>query len=280
MTKTRVAIQGIKGCFHEMAIRAYFPHRQLEIVECLSFDLMGKSLASKESDMAVMAIENSIAGSILPNYSLLERHSFRIVGEIYLRIKMNLLGLPGATIGKLASVESHPMALWQCQEFLSQYPHLQLLEGTDTAGSARSVFVAQDPSKAAIGSELAAEIYHLEILSRGIETNRQNFTRFLILVREEEAEEIQEKKKASLNFQTSHEPGALVQVLSVLSDLGLNMTKIQSVPILGEPYKYTFHCDIEWTSEEVKFVQALELMSAKTQHLRVMGVYQKGDFLV
>jgi prephenate dehydratase len=269
----KVAIQGVKASFHDVAARTYFK-QTIEPLECATFRELCESLKAKKCEFALMAIENSIAGSILTNYSLLESFHFSIVGEIYLRIEMNLLALPGEKISNLNFVQSHPMALLQCEDFLHGHPHLKLIESSDTAESAKYIREKNLKGYGAIASRLAAETYNLENLAPGIETNKQNYTRFLVISRE--PRESSQANKSSLRFETGHAPGSLVAVLKVFQDNGINMTKIQSVPILGKPYEYSFHVDLEWDNHD-SIESALDGMKRKSKGLVSFGNYIRGE---
>jgi len=271
----KVAIQGVKACFHDVAARKYFSNQNFKQVECATFPILCSELAKKNADFAVMAIENSIAGSILPNYSLLEKNGFKIRGEVFLKIEMALLGLPGQKINDLEVIQSHPMALFQCEDFLLKYPKVRLLEGTDTAESAKNISVNQLKNHAAIASELAAETYNLEVLARGIETDKKNYTRFLVISCSEDFKVNSKANKASIRFETVHQPGSLVRVLEVFNQLSLNMTKLQSVPLLGRPYQYSFHVDLEWDSIE-QYQEAIVLIEKTVVNLIQFGEYEKG----
>ena len=275
-----VAIQGIRASFHDVAARKFFSEREIDIVECPSFRDLCTALAERRADVAVMAIENTIAGSILSNYSLLEAHAFRVFGEVYLRIEHCLLGLSGQKVEDITVIESHPMALLQCEEFLAAHPRMQVVEGSDTAMSARRVREAGKPGYAAIASRLAAETFGLEVLQEGIETNKKNYTRFLALCRPGDHEGHARPDladKASIRFETPHSPGALVEVLEVFRNHGINMTKIQSLPILGRPYQYGFHVDLEW-DDSARYTQFLRALMSKVTHLSHFGDYPRGEW--
>jgi prephenate dehydratase len=272
----KVGIQGVKASFHDVAAVQYFAGRELIQIECPSFKVLGQKLESGAADYCLMAIENSIAGSILPNYTLMENHGFKILGEVYLRIEMNLMALPGQKLGDLRFVQSHPMALLQCQEFLAGYPELKVLEAADTAESAKDIHEKQMAGYAAIASRLAAETYGLELLAEGIETNKQNYTRFLVICRGEDYCQPNRADKASIRFELPDEPGALARILEVLSRHSVNMTKIQSVPILGRPYQYSFHVDLNWRDES-QYLQALKQLESRVINLIHFGNYPKGE---
>jgi prephenate dehydratase len=224
----------------------------------------------------MMAIENSIAGSILPNYLLLEQFQGRIVGEVYLRIEMSLMALAGQKISDLHSVQSHPMALFQCEDFLFKYPHLKVIEAADTAESAKIIKERGLQGHAAIASSLAAEVYGLELLEKGIETNKRNYTRFLVVSRGERFRPDVPPNKASIRFEVAHRPGSLLSILGSFTAHGINMTKLQSVPILGRPYEYSFHVDLEW-EDYSEYQQALREIELKAINLILLGEYAKDE---
>lgn len=270
--KKKIAIQGIESSFHEEAAYKYFG-KEIETVKCLSFQDLCESLKSGESDFAVMAIENSIAGSLLQNYTLLQEYNFSILGEVYLRIKMNLMALPGTKLGDLNVAQSHPIAIRQCSQFLKGLDNVLLEEKEDTAICAKHIAENKTEGVAAVASESAAEIFGLEILAKGIETNKKNFTRFLILSNEPELSE--SDTKATLFFQLPHDPGALAKILNILAAYSINLTKIQSVPIVGMPYEYNFHVDMEWELYS-SFKKALTVIEGIAVNLQILGEYKKG----
>jgi prephenate dehydratase len=274
--RLRVGIQGIRASFHDVAARKWFAGREIEPVECATFSRLCSALAARQADCCLMAIENSIAGSILTNYSLLDAHGFRITGEVYLRIEMNLMALPGQTLEQIHQVQTHPMALLQCQEFLSAHPWIKAVEANDTAEVAREIAEKKTAGVAAIASGLAAETYGLSILGAGIETNQQNYTRFLVICRSEDFVADPGANKASIRFEVVHRPGSLSRVLEVLARLGVNLTKIQSVPILGRPYEYSFHVDLEW-DDPAAYQRARTEMSAAVTNLISFGEYPRGE---
>lgn len=271
--KKKIAIQGIESSFHEVAAYKYFG-KEIETVKCLSFHDLCASLKSGESDFAVMAIENSIAGSLLQNYGLLQEFNFKIIGEVYLRIVMNLMALPGTKLEDVKVAQSHPIAIRQCSHFLTNLNGVHLEEKEDTALCAKDIAKNKLENIAAVASESAAEVFGLEILARSIETNKKNFTRFLVLSRETVENEINDK--ATLFFQLPHDPGALAKILNILAAYSINLTKIQSVPIVGKPYEYNFHVDMEWEVYS-NFKMAMEKLKSITENLQIIGVYQKGE---
>lgn len=269
----KVAIQGGRASFHEIAARNYFKD-DVEMIECGSFPILCETLKKEEVDYAVMAIENSIAGSILPNYALLQKFDFLIIGEIYLRIEQNLMALPGTTIDKIEKARSHYMALLQCQDFLQKYPHIKLEEYHDTADSARDIRVNGEKNVAAIAGRYAAELYNLDILAESIETEKKNYTRFLILSRDKRYK-TENKNKATISFHLPNRVGALADVLRVIVENNINLTKIQSLPIIGRPNEYTFYVDCEFFNYE-DFKKSIEIKNI-VENLRILGEYRKGE---
>lgn len=273
----RVAIQGFEGAFHEIAARYFFAPRPIEVVPCETFEALVTAVeGGKSADVGIMAIENTLAGSLMGNYQLLNQSSVRISGEVFLRVKQNLMALPGINISDLREVYSHPIAIAQCTSFFRNYPQIKLIEALDTALSARDVRDSADPQRGAIASELAADLYGLDILAPGIETNKKNHTRFLIIEQHVPVVPPQAgKEKISLSFSVDHEIGSLYQVLGVLSAYQVNLTKIQSTPIIGKPWEYMFFVDF---LVEGKFssTQAIDAIQPLTHDLKVLGTYPEG----
>lgn len=272
--KPKVAIQGIRASFHEEAAFQYFGN-EIETVECNSFKQTFEALKNREADYVVMAIENSIAGSILPNYSLLLSYNFPVVGEVYLPIQLHLLALPGVNFEDVKTVISHPIAIRQCIDFIDEYPHLKVVESNDTAACARRIREEQLTDTVAIANTLAAQLYNLEVLERRIESNKKNFTRFLILTHHENAQQVA-ANKASLCFQVSNEVGALAKVLNILAQEGVNMSKIQSMPVLGKRNEYNFYVDIEW-SDSRNYDTAIRQILKYTHNFNILGEYLRGE---
>lgn len=271
---TKVSIQGYEGSFHQVAARQFFG-MDVEVIPCDNFrDVVKIASNKKESDGGVMAIENSIAGSILPNYNLLQKSTLRITGEVYLQIKQNLLVNPGVKLSDIREVHSHPMALQQCFEFMDKY-NWKLVETEDTALSAKLLHQHRSKHIAAIASRLAAELFQLQILAPNIHTMKNNYTRFLILRREEETSEIPDANKASVNFHTDHSRGSLARVLTKIADGGINLSKLQSFPIPGSDFKYSFHADMEFSGLD-QFRKVLDDIRPETESLRIYGIYRNG----
>jgi len=272
----KVAVQGEKGCFHEVAARHYFNHKIIGIVPCSTFDLTISAVKDGLADFAIMAIENARSGSILYNYTLIRESGMKVVGEINLRIKQNLMAFPGQTINDIRQIRSHPIALAQCMNFLNKYPSITLVETDDTAGSARLISEHRLKKIAAIASTNAAEIYGLEILASGIETYKKNYTRFLIIGNEENGD--RNGNKISICFSTGHKPGSLAAVLVILAEMDINLSKIQSVPRLNGEWEYMFYLDLEVNKNTT--VEMIEKALEKhTSNMEVLGVYKKGDKL-
>ena len=270
----RIAVQGIAGSFHEDAALKYFDEK-IEVVECKTFTSVCELIDRDKVDFAVMAIENSIAGSLLKNYQLIRDYHLRIIGEIYLHIQMNLLVSPGVKQEDIENIHSHPIALQQCMEYIEKYfPNAELHESLDTAGSAKLISEKKLENAAAIGNLRSAELYKLEILETGIETNKKNYTRFLILSKHGNPTE--ESNKASVCFEVGHFYGALARVLNTFAENKINLTKIQSVPIIGKPNEYTFHVDIEW-DDNGNYDKAIHQVLKSASSLSILGEYKKGD---
>lgn len=272
----KVSIQGETGCFHEVAARQYFNYDDIEIVPCSTFDLTLSSVLKGEADYAVMAIENARSGSILQNYTLIRESGMKMLGEHNLRIIQNLMALPGQTISDIHEVRSHPIALAQCMDFLKQYPSWTLVESDDTAGSARQISENKLKGIAAIASSEAARIYSLDTIAPGIETYKQNYTRFLVVG----PEDMGNKKgnKVSICFSTGHKPGSLAKVLVKLAEMEINLSKIQSVPRLNGDWQYMFYCDLELPKDTNSDV-IKRVLRDHTRDLEILGVYYKGDML-
>lgn len=270
----RVSIQGYEGSFHQVAARQFFG-KNVEVIPCATFREVVKIAANeKESNGGVMAIENSIAGSILPNYNLLQKSSLRIIGEIYLPIKQQLLVNPGVKLEDIREVHSHPMAIQQCLEYLDQH-NWKLVETEDTALSAKHIHQHRSKHIAAIASKLAADLFNLEVLEPNIHTLKNNYTRFLVLKPQESAQPVEGANKASVNFHTDHSRGSLARVLTRIADGGINLSKLQSFPIPGSDWLYSFHADMEFDTP-AQFNEVIEKMKPITAELKIYGVYKNG----
>lgn len=231
-------------------------------------------LRQREADYVVMAIENSLAGSLLPNYNLLRDYRFHIVGEVHLRIQLQLMALPGVAFEDIKFVESHPIAIRQCEDFLAEHPQLKVTEGMDTAACAKKIAENELKDTAAIANKLAAQIYGLNILERGIETNKKNYTRFLVL--SIEAQTIEKANKASLSFQTGNTVGALSTILHAFAEEQINLSKIQSIPVLGRRDEYEFYVDVEWNDPQ-RYDRAIRQVLKHTANFNIMGEYIKNN---
>ena len=270
----RIAIQGIAGSFHEDAAQRYF-NEDIEVVECKSFTRVCDLMDSDRVEYAVMAIENSIAGSILNNYQLIRDYHLKIIGEIYIHIEMFLMANSGMTKADITNIFSHTMALRQCAEYLEKnFPSAELHEFGDTAASARFLAHEKPVGGAAIGNMRSAQMYGLEIIESGIETNRKNYTRFLILSKHGNRSE--GMNKASICFEVGHFYGSLARVLNTFAENRINLTKIQSVPVIGKPNEYTFHIDVEWESPE-NYEKAIHQVLKSVSSLSILGEYLRGD---
>jgi prephenate dehydratase len=272
--RPKVAIQGIRASFHEEAAIKYFGEN-IETIECNSFKQTFESLKKREADYVVMAIENSIAGSILPNYTLLLDYGFPVVGEIYLPIQLHLMALPGVKFEDIKYVTSHPIALRQCVDFFDEYPHLKIVESSDTAACAKRIRDEQLTDTVAVANALAAQLYGLDVLERRIESNKRNFTRFLIMTQHDNVEK-KPANKASLCFQVSNKVGALAKVLNIFAEEGVNMSKIQSMPILGKRNEYNFYVDIEW-DEQKQYDTSIRQILKYTHNFNILGEYERHD---
>ncbi|WP_017496174.1 prephenate dehydratase [Flavobacterium sp. WG21] len=269
---TKIAIQGIKGSFHHQVVKEYFSEN-VDIDECLSFEELIDSLLSGKSEQAVMAIENSIAGPIIPNYALIDKNNIHIIGEHYLNIHQNLMALKGQKIEDIKEVHSHPMALLQCMDFLKQYPNIKLVEDKDTAETARRIQEKQLTGIAAIASKTASEMYNLEIIAPEIQTIKNNMTRFVIIKKENSFLPENEINRASIKFELDHKRGSLAAVLNVMSDCKLNLTKIQSLPKIETPWKYAFFVDVTFEKYE-DFAKAKSLLNIMAEYFKVLGEYK------
>lgn len=270
----RIAIQGVKGCFHEQAARQFYDSVGIDspgIVECDTFDGLYRSIDDGRADAAVMAIENTVSGGLLPNFELLRKYDRKIKGEVFLRIQQNLMALPGQKIEDIREVRTHYMAINQTREFFKDYPWIRLVESEDTAKSAAQIAEERMEGVGAVASVLASELYSLEILAESIETCKQNFTRFLVF---DDALEVDKEKvnKVSMCFTLPHTAGSLAHVLTILSFYGMNLTRIQSLPIPGREWQYFFYVDIKFENY-LRYTQALAAVRPLMEDLNVLGEY-------
>ena len=271
----RIAIQGIAGSFHEDAARKYFDGEEIEIVECRSFQSVCELIDTDKVDIAVMAIENSIAGSLLQNYSLIRDYHLRIIGEIYIHIQMNLMVLPGVKRKDIKEIYSHPVSFLQCNEYLEKYfPNVERKELGDNAKVAKIISTGKIEYAATISNLRSAELYELQVIDKGIETNKKNYTRFWILSKH--SNHIEKNNKASICFEVGHYYGALARVLNIFAENKINLNKIQSVPILGKPNEYTIHVDVEW--EDLRnYDRAIHMVLKSASSLSILGEYVRGE---
>ncbi|NOR29381.1 MAG: prephenate dehydratase [Lutibacter sp.] len=269
----KVAIQGIKGSFHHIVAEQYFG-QNIELLECLSFSEMPDLLHNKTAEVVIMAIENSIAGAILPNYALIDEHHLTICGEHHLPIHHHLMGLKGQNIDNIKEVYSHPMALLQCHKYFKQYPHIKLIEDKDTAVVAQRIQEKKLEGVGAIASDLAAKTYGLEILASEIQTIKENATRFFILTNSSTKNSVS-ANKASIKFITGHDAGSLAEILTILAKHQLNLSKIQSMPVIETPWKYAFFADFTFDSY-ADYYDAINEIKGKVETLKILGEYNKG----
>jgi len=271
-----IAIQGIKGSFHHIAATDFFGEK-VSLNECMSFAEMPELITKNIVDGAIMAIENSIAGAILPNYQLIDTHNLSICGEIYLPMIHNLMALKGQNLQDIKEVWSHPIAIQHCQKFLKKYPEIRIIEEKDTASVAKMINEQNLKGVAAIASKKAAEIYGLEIIEAEIQTDFLNLTRYFVLKKQRQHyDEDYLNNKASLKFITKHEIGNLLEVLTLFKKHGLNLSKIQSMPITKEPWKYAFFIDLVFNDYH-KYCQALLALEEKVNELKILGEYQQNN---
>lgn len=271
----QVTIQGIAGCFHETAAHRFFGNEPIEVIPCESFEVLFERLAEDSNRLGIAAIENTIAGSLLPNHELLRRSRMQIIGEEKIRISHMLCALPGQRLEDIEEVRSHPIALMQCGDFLKTMPHARIVERDDTAGSAREILEGGLRHTAAICGEDAAHMYGLEILARAIETNRHNFTRFLILAdKEQVVVDPATVNKASIRFTLPHTQGSLSKILTVLSFYDINLTKIQSLPIIGHEWEYQFYIDVTF-DHYTRYRQSIEAVRPLTSDFSILGEYRE-----
>lgn len=269
-----IAIQGVKGSNHHIVANNYFDE-QFTLDECMSFDLLVESLLNNTSEKAVMALENTIAGSIIPNYALIDQHNLQIVGEYYLNIHHHLMAMPNQTIQDITEVYSHPMALLQCKEFFKKHKHIRLVEDVDTAAVAQRISENKLTKVAAIAPKIAAEIYNLNVIEDEIQTISNNATRFVIVQLSKEKSNETNINKASLKFVLDHKRGSLAAILNVISDCKLNLTKIQSLPEIETPWKYAFFVDVTFMKYE-EYEKAISIIQIMAMNFKVLGEYKNG----
>lgn len=272
----KVAIQGVKGCFHDVAAHTYFKGEEIELVCCDTFEQLFSTMRKDDSVYGVCAIENTIAGSLLHNYELLRDSGMVIVGEQKLHIEHSLLCLPEDNLEDIQEINSHPVALMQCRNFLKTMPQCKIVEADDTAGAAQRIKEKNLRGHAAICAKEVAPIYGMKLLYEAIEDNKHNYTRFLILsnpAKKEGMTDLERNNKSSIVFSVHHECGQLSQVLSIFSFYHVNMTKIQSLPIIGREWEYLFYVDLQY-GDNVRYKQSIEAIRPLTQQLKILGEYE------
>lgn len=273
----KIVIQGVRGCFHEEAAQHFF-EKGFEVVEALSFDILARKLENDPSiDFAIMAIENSIAGSILQNYRILRDYKFRIIGELSMSIHLYVMGHKGESLTTVNELRSHPMAIYQSLDFLSNHPHLKVVETDDTALSAKIIADENLTHCVALASKSAAKIYDLEIFQERVESSNSNYTRFIILQNSRKPLSIADFNKASIYFMVAHESGSLLKCLQILYDLNINISKLQSYPVHGRLDKYYFYLDLEFGNTK-QYEQAITELNVVTEEIEVLGVYKRGEY--
>lgn len=268
----KIAIQGIQWCFHEMAARKFFWDQPLEIIGKKNFEELVNAVVKEETEYGVIAIENTIAGTIHPNLNLLRNKKTFICGEVFIRIKQNLAVIPWTKIEELKEVHSHYMALNQTRKFFQEYPFIQLVDVEDTALAIKQVSEKKDRSIGAVWSELAAEMYGLEVIGKSIETNKKNYTRFFVI--QKEKKEKSDFNKSSLSFVASNEVGGLSKILAIISAYGIDLTKIESQPILWEPFHYRFYIDVRFQNTQ-RYYEMLQAIKPLLREIDILGEYQE-----
>ncbi|EJX03569.1 prephenate dehydratase [gut metagenome] len=274
----KIAIQGVPGSYHDIAAHRFFEGEEIELLCCATFEEVFAQMKQDSQVIGMLAIENTIAGSLLHNYELLRDSGTTIVGEHKLRIKHSFLCLPEDDWDTLTEVNSHPVALAQCREFLQQHPQLKVVEAEDTAGSAEMIRRGNLRGHAAICSRHAADLYGMKVLEEGIETNKHNFTRFLVVADPWKADELRDRSqvnKANIVFSLPHNEGSLSQVLSIFSFYRINLTKIQSLPIIGREWEYLFYVDVLF-KDYLRFRQSIDAVTPLTKELKILGEYAEG----
>jgi prephenate dehydratase len=272
----KVAIQGFEASFHEIAALQFFGN-EIETVECSTFPKLFNVMENDNADFAICAIENSLAGSILPNYASLRNSDLKIFGEVYLQIEMNLMALPNQTIEQIEEIHSHPMALLQCRSYFDNYPEIQLVESNDTALSAKEIKQNHIKHRAAVASKRAAEIFELDIIAADIHDNKRNFTRFLVLGKSKSKPVLtSEVNKSSISFRAHHTAGSLAKVLTVIGNHNINLTKIQSLPVIGEEWQYYMYADVEFENID-EYRKMLNEIDPLTKELKILGEYKQGE---
>lgn len=273
--KQIIGIQGIKGSFHHQVAQEYFGS-EVQVHESMSFSALMKNILAGNSTQAVMAIENSIAGSILPNYVLIDEHEMKITGEHYIPIELHLMALHGQKTEEIKEVYSHPIALLQCKKFFEKHPHIRLIEDADTAEVAQRISAKELKGVGAVAGTIAAQMYGLEILAEDIHSVKNNTTRFLVLSSNNVLTDKDHIDKASLKFELDHLHGSLASVLNVLNDCQLNLTKVQSLPIIETPWRYSFFIDVTFEAYR-DYQKAMKILKVMTEKLKVIGEYKNNQ---
>jgi prephenate dehydratase len=280
--QTVAAFQGERGAFSEQAVRQFFGPDSLA-APCRDFDQLFQAVVAGAADAAVVPIENTLAGSIIKNYDLLLDHDVTITGEVVLRVVHNLIGLPGSSIAQVRRVYSHPVALAQCERFLREHPEMEAVAAYDTAGSVKQIVEAGRPDEAAIAGASAAQAWRAQILVPGIESDPQNFTRFVVITRPDHAPAAPTRRagagdpKTSIVFRTAHRPGGLHHALAAFAECGVNLTKLESRPIPGRPWEYSFYLDFIGDPAERAIAQALEKLTVSAESVRLLGTYPRAE---
>ena len=275
----KIVIQGVKGSYHDIAAHKYFKDEEIELICCNTFEEVFAQMKKDSDVIGVIAIENTIAGSLLHNYELLRESGATIIGEHKLRISHSIMCLPEDNWEDLTEVNSHPVALAQCRDFLHNHPELKVVETEDTAGSAENIRKNNLRGHAAICSKYAAGLYDMKILEEGIETNKHNFTRFLVISNPWLADELKDRSKvnkANIVFSLPHSEGSLSQVLSIFSFYKINLTKIQSLPIIGREWEYMFYVDVMF-NDYLRYKQSIDAVTPLTKALKILGEYAEGE---
>lgn len=279
MKQKKVAIQGARGSFHELAGIKYFGEN-IRIIECISFKDVFMLVNKKEADYGIVAIENTVAGTLLPNYAMLRESEVNIIGEVYLRIEQNLLAMRGQNIENIKEVHSHPMAILQCQHFFEHYPHIKLIEADDTASRAKWISENNLKGIGAIAGLHVAHMYNLQVIAKSIETHKKNFTRFLVI--EKNTSFVSSKHigndidKSSACFNVPNKKGTLAKVLTRLAHYDINLSKIQSMPVIGKEWEYYIHVDMEF-EDYSKYKQALDEIMPSFNEFKILGEYKRGE---
>jgi len=276
--KKIISIQGVRGAFHQEAAINYFGSN-IDLHECITFQQLIDSVENGNSHFGVMAVENSLVGSILNNYALIRESNLQVIGEVYLKIIQNLIAFNGESVDSISEVRSHPMALAQCNSFFKMHPRIKLVESDDTALSAKQIAEHELKGVATVASQKAAHEYGLDVIASSIESDKENYTRFLILERKYTARITEGSNKASIIFTAKHQPGSLLQILKPFAENGINLTMLQSLPIVGRKWEYIFHADLVFLSL-VEFYQSIELVKQFTSTLDILGIYPRHEMQV